>query len=55
MTTSGEVRGTEQDGVRRFRNIRYATPPVGERRRQPPQPARCPRRKPHHGVLTDRR
>ncbi|GGT38882.1 carboxylesterase/lipase family protein [Nonomuraea spiralis] len=39
MTTSGEVRGTEKDGVHRFRNIPYAAPPVGERRWQPPQPA----------------
>lgn len=39
VTASGKVQGTNQNGVRRFRGISYAAPPVGERRWQPPQPA----------------
>ncbi|MGP3536152.1 carboxylesterase/lipase family protein [Microbacterium sp. RD1] len=37
-TTYGPVRGAIEDGVRVFRGIRYAAPPVGERRWRAPQP-----------------
>ena len=36
---AGEISGTADDGVRVFRNIPYAAPPVGPLRWQPPQPA----------------
>ncbi|KAK1216287.1 hypothetical protein PQX77_021096 [Marasmius sp. AFHP31] len=35
-TTSGDLQGTEQDGIISFKGIRYAQPPIGERRWQPP-------------------
>jgi para-nitrobenzyl esterase len=38
-TTSGPVRGLEQDGLLHFRGIRYAAPPIGALRFRPPQPA----------------
>jgi para-nitrobenzyl esterase len=37
VTASGTVRGSEQDGLRRFRGLPYAAPPTGQRRWQPPQ------------------
>ncbi|MEV4250001.1 carboxylesterase family protein [Streptosporangium canum] len=39
VTESGKVRGTDQDGIRRFRGLPYAAPPIGELRWQPPQSA----------------
>ncbi|WP_129780772.1 carboxylesterase/lipase family protein [Peristeroidobacter soli] len=38
-TERGPVRGIEAEGVRVFRGIRYAQPPVGELRWRAPQPA----------------
>jgi para-nitrobenzyl esterase len=35
---AGSVRGIEQDGLRVFKGIPYALPPVGERRWRPPAP-----------------
>ena len=38
-TTDGPVRGLTYDGIREFRGIPYAQPPVGDLRWAPPQPA----------------
>lgn len=38
-TEQGKVRGVVDDGVRTWRGIRYAAPPVGDLRWRPPQPA----------------
>jgi para-nitrobenzyl esterase len=38
-TDNGIVEGTEQDGLRSFKGIPYAAPPVGDRRWKEPQPA----------------
>jgi len=37
-TNMGRVEGFERNGVLQFRGIRYANPPVGDLRWQPPQP-----------------
>src|SRR3954469_16582574 len=40
-TANGTVEGTlEESGVRAFKGIRFAEPPVGDLRWKPPQPAR---------------
>jgi para-nitrobenzyl esterase len=39
MTASGSVRGSDQQGVHRFRGIPYAAPPTGQRRWRAPEPA----------------
>ncbi|MGW2105564.1 carboxylesterase/lipase family protein [Streptomyces sp. NPDC001948] len=38
-TTAGKVRGTDGNGLRSFRGIPYAAPPVGDLRWAPPRPA----------------
>ncbi|KIK55761.1 hypothetical protein GYMLUDRAFT_831123 [Collybiopsis luxurians FD-317 M1] len=37
-TTSGTLRGIEQDGVMSFKGIRFAEPPTGSLRWEPPVP-----------------
>jgi len=37
-TAPGSLRGVEEDGMRVFRGVPFAEPPVGERRFQPPTP-----------------
>ena len=37
-TSAGRIRGREQDGLRVFRGIPFATPPMGGRRLRPPAP-----------------
>ena len=39
LTTAGAIRGETVDGVRTFRGIPYAAPPVGDLRWRAPQPA----------------
>lgn len=45
-TAQGAVQGVRADGIDSFLGLRYAAPPTGELRWQPPQPAA-----PHAGVL----
>ena len=37
-TTSGNIRGHTQDGIKVFKGIPYAAPPIGKNRFAPPQP-----------------
>ena len=39
VTTGGRVQGTREDGVRAFRGVPFAAPPVGPLRFRPPAPA----------------
>jgi para-nitrobenzyl esterase len=36
MTTSGPIRGVDEDGIKTFRGVRFAAPPVGELRFKAP-------------------
>lgn len=38
-TSAGKVEGLQQDGLKIFKGIPYAAPPIGDRRWLPPQPA----------------
>lgn len=40
QTSAGKISGTQEDGVRIYKGIPYAAPPVGELRWQPPQPVK---------------
>jgi para-nitrobenzyl esterase len=37
-TTNGRIRGVEAEGVLEFRGVRYAAPPLGQKRFRPPEP-----------------
>ncbi len=37
-TTAGELRGADLDGIKAFKSVPYAAPPVGPNRWRPPQP-----------------